>query len=332
VYLTATRFDLGCGGFCEAPIYFFRSSDGGVTWQGKRISGINGDICVGGDAFDPSQPPGACNFSQGAFPVVEPNGAIDVVFDNANTPTLVAQHLFVRLTDGGHTWSKPVKVADDFDTQPFNTTNNVLPNGCTPFSQCLPPSGYRLTDFPSMGVDETTGKLAVFWSDFRNGGPCATDPNTGLPTVPCANYDNDMFVSVSTDHGHTWGPTRKVSNGGTTAQWEDWGDVGENGKLYAGYYDRQFDNCESTGCNDITLAISGDNGATWRYQRITTSSMPNLTCNDDPFECGFLGDYMSTRYFGSSRNGTVYLVWADTRPRTGTIPEEDVYLAKVPVR
>lgn len=333
VYVTATGFNLAskCGGYCESPIHFFKSTDGGVTWTGRQISGVNEDICIFGDAFNPNLNPNRCNFDQGSFPVVEKSGAIDVVFNNTNTPTLVAQQLFVRSTDGGDHWSKPVKVGDDFDLQPFNTTNAVLPNGCAPFRQCLPPNGYRQTDFPAMGIDRHTGKLAVYWSDFRNGGPCATDPATGLPTTPCDNYNNDVFVALSKDHGHTWGQTKQVSNGGISAQWQPWGDVGENGKLYVGYYDRQFHDCEVAGCNDITLATSSTNGNTWQYRRITTSSMPNLVCADNQFECGFLGDYMSTRYFGTQEGGTLYLVWADTRPRVGTIPEEDVYFAKLSV-
>ena len=54
--------------------------------------------------------------------------------------------------------------------------------------------------------------------------------------------------------------------------------------------------------------------------------MPKLTCANNPFECGFLGDYMSIQYMG----GKVYLVWGDTRGRPGEgVPEEDVFFASV---
>jgi len=53
--------------------------------------------------------------------------------------------------------------------------------------------------------------------------------------------------------------------------------------------------------------------------------MPNLTCEDNPFQCGFLGDYMSTLYW----KGTVHMVWGDTRGRGLGFPEEDIYYAKV---
>jgi len=108
------------------------------------------------------------------------------------------------------------------------------------------------------------------------------------------------------------------------AQWQPWGDAAENGNLYVGYYDRRYGGCESTGCNDITLGTSTDNGSSWTYQRITTSSMANLTCAINPYECGFLGDYMGLQ----AANNQVYLTWVDTRGRNGTT-EEDAYFAKV---
>jgi hypothetical protein len=335
VYITWTRFDFHCGGgssFCEAPIFFSRSTNGGVTWSAiKEISGNNPDICQFGNAFDPSNDPNDCNFDQGSDPIVGPDGTIYVTFNNCNTPTLVCQQLFVKSSDGGTTWTQPVKVADDVATQPYNLTAPFDPaTGCPFFRQCLSPNGYRLNDFPAIGIDDASGKLAVFWTDFRNGGPCATDPGTGLPVEPCANHNNDAFVSVSQDGGATWGPTRLVSKGPgpgsqPAAQWQPWGDVGESGSLFMAYYDRQFGGCDSSGCNDITLAKSKNNGASWTYRRITTSSMPNLTPSNNPFEQGFLGDYMSIQ----AANNRVYMTWADTRGLAGTI-DEDIYYATVP--
>jgi len=337
VYVTWTIFDFSCGAsgtdFCDSPIFFSRSTDGGVTWSDAlEISG-NSPACNFANLFDPTRDPHDCNFDQGSHPIVGPDGTIYVVFNNTNTSSTapigdgVAQQLIVKSTDGGLTWTQPVKVGDDFAGQPFSLPGNEI-DSCDLFRQCLPPNGYRLGDFPSIGIDNNTGKLAVFWSDFRNGGPCAVNNDFGapLPVEPCANHNNDVFVSVSTDGGATWGPTRDVTPQGTAAQWQNWGDVGENGKLYVAYYDRQYGGCESTGCNDITLATSKNNGASWSYQRITTSSMPNLTCANNPFQCGFLGDYMSIQAVGEQ----VHLVWGDTRGRElGGVPEEDIYYTKV---
>ncbi len=340
VYVTWTIFDFSCGSgadsYCQSPIYFSRSTNGAVTWsKAKIISGVSKKYCHFADQFNSALNPNSCNFDQGSYPVVGPDGTIYVTFGNQNTTTDAVngigagQQLFVKSTDGGTTWSKPVKVADDVATQPYSVPGNAIPD-CPLFRQCLPPNGYRMNDFPSMGIDATTGKLAVYWSDFRNGGPCATDPTYGVPVLPCDNINNDVFVAESSDGGATWGPAYLVSKNGKgesepAAQWQNWGDVGKDGALYVGYYDRKYGDCETTGCNDITLAKSVDDGLTWSYKRITTDSMPNLPCSVNPAECGFLGDYMSIQVSGDFVN----LVWGDARGHDGTT-EEDVYFAKTP--
>jgi hypothetical protein len=338
VYVTWTLFDFSCGPtedqYCESPIFFSRSTNGGVNWSRPvEISGRNPEICDFGNLFDRDERRGSCNFSQGSYPLVGPDGTIYVVFNNSNTSRRaaiadgVAQQLFVKSTDGGKTWTKPVKVADDFQKQPFSIPPDDEIPDCDEFRQCLPPNGYRLNDYPSLGIDNETGKLAVFWSDFRNGGPCDVNRSLGVPVPvePCRNHNNDVFASVSEDDGTTWTSARKVSDGGISAQWQPWGDVGENGDLYVAYYDRKYGACEASGCNDITLATSGDNGLSWSRSRITTDSMPNLTCAVNRFQCGFLGDYMSTVFW----KGQVHMVWADTRGRGLGFPEEDIYYAKV---
>lgn len=322
IYVTFTLFKSDdAGNYLESPIYLGRSTDGGLTWGAvKRISG-RGPVCVQADAFDPSIAPNDCNFDQGSWPVVAPDGSVNVVFNNCNTESAaqagigVCQQLFVKSTDGGTTWSKPVKVADDYAQQPLQTGD--LPNGCDPFRQCLPPNGYRLNDFPSMGIAERSGKLAVFWADFRNG----CNPQFGCTGKP--NSNNDVFAAVSNDGGATWGRTRLVDKD-RAAQWQAWGDVGESGRLYVAYYDRRYGNSEQTGENDITLSVSGNNGRSWRHRRITTSSMPNLTPDNNPIQFGFLGDYMGLVV----ANRWVHIGWADTRGLDRFV-EEDAYYARV---
>lgn len=68
-----------------------------------EISGDNPNQCFFGNAFDPNRSPSACDFDQGADPVVLPNGTIVVAYNNGNThandPN--SQQLAVRSTDGG---------------------------------------------------------------------------------------------------------------------------------------------------------------------------------------------------------------------------------------
>jgi hypothetical protein len=338
VYVTWTIFNSSCGssgtGFCDAPIFFSRTTDGGQRWSKPvEISGANPEICAFGNIFDPHQPADACNNDQFSAPVVGPDGAVYVFFMNFNTERrtvtapggLINQILMVKSTDGGVTWSHPIRVAKDFGREPYSLPGHEIPD-CSLFRQCLPPNGYRMQDYPAAAIG-ADGKLVVYWSDFRNGGPCATDTSgdlKGLPVAPCANYNTDILVTTSTNGGATWSAARQVS-ANRAAQWQPWGGVGPTGTLYAAYYDRQYGNCESTGCNDITLASSTDNGATWKYRRITTSSMPNATCAVVPTECGFLGDYMGLAVGG----GKVHITWGDTRGRNATV-EEDVYYSSVP--
>src|SRR5207244_1008553 len=130
--------------------------------------------------------------------------------------------------------------------------------------------------FPSIAADPTTGELAVFWSDFRNG----NHPSS---------RDEDVFASTSTDGGTTWSPASRVSAPDGAAQFAPAGGVAGDRTLYVAYYDRSYGDCESTGCLDVTLATSTDDGGHWRYRRVTTSSMPNLTDANDPVQAGFMG-------------------------------------------
>jgi len=116
---------------------------------------------------------------------------------------------------------------------------------------------------------------------------------------------------------------------GATAQWQPGSSITPNGgALWIGYYDRSYGTCESTGCNDITLAkVSNPGGSpSISYRRLTTASMPNLVPANNPIQAGFLGDYM---WVAVDSTGKPYVVWADTRGLRNTV-EEDIYFASVP--
>lgn len=335
VYVTWTRFRFACGskgtGFCESPIYFSQSVNGSAAWSKPvEISGTNAAICNFANAFDPTVDKNRCNFDQGSYPVVAPDGTIHVVFNNGNTPDLPNQQLVVTCPASkdcaqASSWSSPVKVADDFGLQPFNLPTSPICTGLAPndIRRCLPPNGFRMNDFPSMAVDRKSGALYVVWADFRNGGPCFIDPTFGLPTEPCANHDNDVFISKSTDGGATWSAVRKVNQDKDgAAQVFPWVAVGGNGTVYVGYYDRRY-GCETFGCVDFTLSASTNGGTSWTDRRITTSSMPGPETSVN--QAGFLGDYNSL----AADNEGVVMVWADTRGLYGQ-NEQDIYFAAVP--
>jgi len=173
---------------------------------------------------------------------------------------------------------------------------------------------------------DASGNLYDVWADGRNlGSNCQGD--YALATSPC---NNDVFYSFSTDGGATWSSAIDVtpsSVDGDTAQWMPWGAVAPDGKsLFIGYYDRSYGSCEANGCNDITLATvhNPTGAASITYRRITTASMPNLVVANNPYQAGFLGDYM---WVTTDVNGKPYVVWGDTRGR-GHAVEENIYFSK----
>jgi len=330
VYATWTRFNFatGAGVGGHSPIYFSQSTDGGATWSaGIAISGANAAICT---VFSGSANPNACDQDQGSHPIVGPDGTVYVVFGNGNTPLLgINQFLFTKCPvaadcTNSANWTPPTKVGDLIGTHPTATGANAA--GCPVGRQCLPPNGYRAPEFTGMSIsaDPTNlSRLFVVWWDTRNlAANCTGDFSTATP--PC---DTDVFLSISSNGGATWGAPINISNAAgndnNTVQWQSWSAVGPNGTLFIAYYDRKYGSCETTGCSDITLVKRVPNG-TLTYFRITTASMPNLVVANNPLQAGFLGDYM---WVAVDSGNIAHIVWADTRGRGGTV-EEDLYYAR----
>src|SRR3989441_1022912 len=298
-----------------------------ATWSpGIEIDGSNLSICTIPVA-------GPCNDNQGSWPEVGPDGTLYVFFGNTNTPGVgINQIVMVKCPGSADcltvaNWTSPVKVADLIGTHPRQTGLNTV-TGCPAGRRCLPPNGYRVPEITSITVrvDPTNpSRLFVTWADFRNGGPPCNTGSTATSVPPC---DNDVFLAVSTNGRATRGGPIHVEPAiqfGPSAQWQPWNAVGPDGTLYVAYYDRKYGNCEFTGCNDITLAVTRDHGATFTYHRITTESMPNLVPANNPLQAGFLGDYMGidANSFGAG------IVWGDTRGRDGAV-DEDMYFAFFP--
>jgi hypothetical protein len=333
VYATWTRFTR-----THSPIFFSQSVDGGATWsRGVEINGSNASFCT-------FRVPGPCNDNQGSHPIVGPDGTIYVVFGNGNTPELGHnQVLFVKCPPAADcsqsgSWTAPTRVGDLIGTHPIGDPGNE--GGCPVGRECLPPNGYRVPEFTSMSISvDESSRLYVVWSDFRNGddagSTCGPLIDWSDAEPPC---DNDVFYAFSTNGGATWSETRNITPASTfdpTAQWQPWSEVTVDGDvLVAAYYDRSYGDCETTGCNDITVALIGSPASgtpTFDYQRITTDSMPNLVPANNPVQAGFLGDYMWVDTEESSVDPEAHIVWADTRPLFGTAPEEDIYYARIPV-
>lgn len=177
VYITWTRFAN------DAPIYFSRSTDGGVTFS---------------EPFQISDP--SYDSNQGSLPVIGPDGVIYVAWLNFDTSSI----RMVKSTNGGQSFGEPFPVAD------ITQIPNPLPGG-----------GFRDNSFPTMAVDPKNGNIYVAWNDFRNGDAdiyFTRSTNGGSSWSDPVRINDDLFRS----NAHQFFPWLSVApNGKLYAGWFD---------------------------------------------------------------------------------------------------------------
>jgi hypothetical protein len=296
-------------------IFVRRSLDGGHTWEANAATVIAHDSMPGIPFEDKPW----------------------VVADTSSSPhsgnlyvgwtqfTLSASDLmFSRSTDGGKTWSAPLKlnsvsglprddngalegfhgvvapdgtlytIWDDRDGimmatshdggRTFSKDRRIIPAGPAYFAIT---GAYRTNGFPQIGIDPHSGRLYVSWSDFTNG-------------------DVDVFIASSGDHGHTWSTPVRVSNDpihNGKDQFFQWMAVDPtSGAVNLVFYDRRTDNRQTT----VTLARSTDEG----------KSFANYVFDSQPFQSDqedFFGDYLAVTAYGNK----VFGAWAhpDEKPK-----------------
>jgi hypothetical protein len=338
VYVTWSRFNFG---FSSSTIMESHSSDHGVTWSTPQaISGFDPVLCPINFSGAPA---GTCDANQFSNVFTAPNGTVYVAFQNFNNCAGAFgdpcegdegdnhnQILIVSSTDGGETWSDPVKVADFYDLPDcFAYTGQDMFRSCVPTAPLSGVSIFRATNYPSGAAPDDDTVVIDFGSyinphsnpDLGNCTPEGFSPDTGLNLyegVGEANgCNNDILRSVSTDGGATF-------TGGTTPpaeldavsrdlpdhladQWWQWSALNpRTGEVVTAYYDRLYGACMAEGCMDITFRRSGGG-----FVRVTTDSMPPP--NDFPAPNGyslFFGDYMG---LAVGRDGVAHPVWTDSR-------------------
>src|SRR5262249_11017329 len=293
-----------------SPIFFSASRDGGKTWSpAKEISGVNPAVCTFSGTSLPAD--GSCREDQFSSPVVGANGTIYVAFENdqaVNDGQFRNQHLVVKSTDGGATWSSPVRASD------------VLRDGASDYPangrgrQTLSNSQFRVNSAGNLAIDPATGALFVTWSDNRNG--TASSTNT------------DVFAAASGDGGATWSAPVAVSSAAND-QFYPWAAVAPDGTLEVAYFDRSYDPANSK--YGVTLAKAGGGGFT--HQRVDTGlSDPNHArwFSGASGQTAFLGDYNGLA-IGS--DGVAHPFWTDMRRvvtvNHGTGTTEDAFPAAV---
>jgi hypothetical protein len=314
VYVTWTRFEFDSqDNYLESPIFFSASRNGGLSWSPpQEISGRNSALCT--FSGTPLANDGRCREDQFSSPVVGPDGTIFVAFENdqaINDGQFRDQYLVVKSTDGGATWSEPVRASDIIHDGSSDYPVNVVGR------QTLSNSQFRVNSAGNLAIDPQRSDLVLVWSDNRNG--TATHTNT------------DILIVRSSDNGQTWsGPAFVSSAPGD--QFYPWAAFGPDGTVHVSYLDRAYDPANSK--YGVTLARMASAGGSLSRQRVDTGlSDPNHArwfSSSTGGKTLFLGDYTG---LAVGSDGLAHPLWTDMRrivtvgDRTGTT--EDIFTVSI---
>jgi len=293
-------------------IYVRRSLDGGATWESQDVAATE----------QPNE--SAVPWEDKPYIVADtgPGPHAGNLYIGWTRWTLIdSQLLFVRSTDHGRTWSKPVEI-DNIRGLPRDDNGAI-----EGFAGAVGPDStlYAVWTDGSHVVFTTSHDGGVTFSHTRNiidtaptmftlqavsrangFAQIAIDPRGGAKSarlyVTWSDYRNgdvDVFCSRSADYGETWSPAVRVNNDPAhdgADQFFQWMTVDpRDGAVYVVFYDRRGDpkNRQQT----VTLARSSDGGRTYQ----------NFAWMDQPFDAQgvFMGDYNGI----AALNGRVYGVW-----------------------
>ncbi len=310
-------------GFGTPRIYFSRSTDGGQTFS-KGIS-------VAGKTS-----------GQGCDIAVEADG--DVYISWRDFETSSSHRNFgvsvVRSSDGGQTFSKPVKIADLLAYNPFDTARD-----CGDGTEACP-SGFVFARVPLEPrlTSDPTGGLPGVYSVFQ-----AVDPETTEPSgtsFSSAGFGTGLvgqsFVWVwrSLDDGATWSSPLKIDDQALGHQFFPDADA-LDGRLAVTWQDSRVDPCY-----DVQLPVGNTTGATScgtgivnAYVAVSTdgttfgaSIQASSVANQPQYEMfanrnvPFYGDYNWIQ-LAEDGDGSLfgYMTWTDNRDVvTGPDPREAV--------
>jgi hypothetical protein len=339
IYVTWTTFAADGTGY----IYEAHSADYGETFSAPVL--VSADSARCGNSFGLPTPQGRCNENQFSQPFTAPDGTLYVVYDNFNNTVSGAdnrnQVLLARSTNGGASFSAPVKVGDYYELPDCDTYQGA---GSDPFRSCVVEKGpssnsvFRASNYPIGAVDPSNpSRVLVTYGSYinRDSNEARGCTPTGFAADAINTYDgvktggcnNDILYSVSTNRGRSFSGTSidprllpVVTTGAKmsrTDQFWQGATFTPNGTLVVSYYDRSYGSDNSTGYSDVTVSASHDRVG-FAHRRATSSSMPPPT----EFAGQFWGDYAGV----DATNTTAYPLWSDTRtvdeflcPGTGTV-------------
>jgi hypothetical protein len=334
VYVSWTEFAANGSAF----IYETYSKDYGETFSPPHLVSVNTPLCnntYGAGVTAITGETSNCNENQFSQPFTGSDGALYIGYNNYNNPETKAgtdnrnQMLLSKSTDGGNTFSTPVKVSDYYDLPdcPTYQAGQDFGRACVPEKGATANSVFRATNYASGAVNPrdasqivvTFGSYINKYSNETNGCvPTGINPSTGndlYTGVKTANgCANKILVSVSNDGGATFTGTTTDPRALTTVnqksaqrktdQWWQWEAFTKDGRLAVSYYDRQYGTDEVTGFSDFSLSGSR-NFVSFGTRRVTSSSMPPPS----QFSGTFFGDYT-----GLTAPDKANPLWSDTRP------------------
>jgi hypothetical protein len=329
VYVTWTEFAADGTGY----IYETHSSDYGETFSPRVLVSSTSTLC--GNTYGLPTPNGACNENQDSDPFIGPDGALYVAFNNYNNVVTGNdnrnQVLLAKSTDGGASFSSPVKVSDYYDLPDCETyQGDDAGRACVPEKGSSTLSVFRATNYPSGAVNPQDSRQVVVTfgsyinrhSNEANGcmpdsfsSDTGQDLYTGVKTPGACN--NDVVLSTSSNGGASFTGTTtdprlettvtQDRRQRTTDQFWQWAVFNDQGRLAVSYYDRQYGNDEFNGSSDVTLSGSRDL-VDFGSTRVTSSSMPAPTEFYGTKGGLFFGDYITL-----TATHEAHPVWMDTR-------------------
>lgn len=322
IYVTWTNF--AADG--TAYIYESHSADYGETFSAPVAASLDSSLCT--NTFSLPTPLGHCNSNQDSQPFTGPDGTLYVVFNNYNNTVTGSdnrnQLLLVKSTDGGATFSAPVKVADIFDLPDCLTYQGQdAGRACVPEKGSTANSIFRANNYPSGAVNPHNSKeIVIAFGSYINRNSQETSgcsPNGVNATTGANLYNgvkgsggcaNQILVSISTNGGATFTggsadprtlPVISKQNQKADAFWQ-WAGFTWSGVFAVSYYDRSYGTDNVTGSMDVSAAWW--DGTDVDTRRATSSSMPPPT----QFSGLFFGDYA-----GLAVGSELHPIWMDTR-------------------
>jgi hypothetical protein len=292
-WISARDFPTPSREFSQIPIMAAYSDDG-VTWsEPQEISGVSPDC----RAISPGGSPNACDWSTFPVPAVASNGKVYVGFENFNARSFRwNQYLVVSSTDGGSTWSAPVKVGNVVDVWlPRNVLGQNTLTGCQ-FRVFWGPGNIAVDP-----GDPSGDTVYAVWADNRNGRMSQTNM--------------DVVLARSVDGGSTW--ARHTLDRSPNDQFFPWVAVAPSGRVDVGYMDRSYSAGQEV-CqygftlSRVTFDAAGDPTVT--RQRVDTGLSDAGRSLWSPDETDgkelFVGDYNG---IAVGPDGTTWSLWTDMR-------------------